>query len=465
MSRRNMRLVRDSRPKRNLTSSLVADHERRFPAVRQYRATSNGSWIPASCWIVGGRCAILSFSGILKSPRTRESCPMEESVRGLPNDGSHPARPSRLTRLTLEGFKSFQKETVHFGDVTVLLGANGAGKSNLVSFFGMLGFLSTGALQEFIGRAGRSDSILFGGRKATPQMRAAVEFVGEDSDGGERRTTYRIRLGDAAPDTLIFLDERAVYSRSGFAQPEDIALGSGHLESRLKESAEGSQTCRVLHHLLKGCRAFHFHDTSPQANIRKSHYIQDNRYLRHDAGNLAPYLHALEQARPDCYRRLVATVRLVFPAFGDFRLAPDAAKTHQILLDWHEKDRSDYLFGPHQLSDGSLRFMALAALFLQPPERLPNVIVLDEPELGLHPYAITVLAAMVKAAAARVQVVLATQSTRLIDEFEPHQIVVLETEGNAGTKRRSLNPSDLARWLEEYSLGELWEKNRFGGRP
>ena len=159
------------------------------------------------------------------------------------------------------------------------------------------------------------------------------------------------------------------------------------------------------------------------------------------------------------------TVRLVFPTFGDFRLAPSTTDPNKILLNWHEKDRSDHLFGPHQLSDGSLRFMALATLFLQPPEKLPNVIVLDEPELGLHPYAISVLAAMVKAAATRVQVVLATQSPRLVDEFEPHQIVVLETEGSAGTKRRPLDPSSLAQWLDEYSLGELWEKNRFGGRP
>ncbi len=391
---------------------------------------------------------------------------MGESGGGPTHDGANSARPSRLSRLTLEGYRSFRKETIDFGDITVLLGANGAGKSNLVSFFGMLGFLSTGALQEFIGRAGRSDSILFGGRRATPQLRAAVEFVGEDSAGDERRTTYRMRLGDAAPDTLIFLDERAVYSHSGFAQPQDILLGSGHRESKLKDRADqGNETCRVLHLLLSGCRAFHFHDTSPQANIRKSRYIKDNRYLRHDAGNLAPYLYALGQTRPDCYRRLVETVRLVFPAFGDFRLAPDAAKTRQVLLDWHEKDRSDYLCGPHQLSDGSLRFMALATLFLQPPERLPNVIVLDEPELGLHPYAISVLAAMVKAAATKVQVVLATQSPRLVDEFEPHQVVVLETEGSAGTRRRPLNPSGLAQWLEEYSLGERWEKNLFGGTP
>ena len=373
--------------------------------------------------------------------------------------------PSRLKKLTLEGYKSFQSEDVSFGDVTVLLGANGAGKSNLVSFFRMLGFLSTGALQEFIGRAGRSDSLLFAGRRTTPQLRAVIKFVGRDhtTEIGTT-TTYQVRLADAAPDTLIFLEERALYHRSDHVSPQDILLGAGHRESGLLER-EGDTTCRIVLQLLRGCRSYHFHDTSSEANIRRYHYIGDAGYLRHDAGNLAAYLYVLEQTRPGCYRRIVDTVRLVFPTFDDFSLAPSPTNAREIILNWREQDRTGHLFGPHQLSDGSLRFMALATLLLQPPEKLPNVIILDEPELGLHPYAISVLAAMVRSAATQVQVVLATQSPRLVDEFEADDIVVLEAKGSSGTKCQRPKPDDLAEWLEEYSLGELWEKNHFGGRP
>ena len=286
-----------------------------------------------------------------------------------------------------------------------------------------------------------------------------------DPAGEERRTTYQMRLADAAPDTLIFIDERAIYFRSGFEQPQDIQLATGHFETRLKEKAQDCPTCRVLHNLLSGCRAYRFHDTSPQASIRSHHHNEDDHYLRHDAGNLGPCLYALERTRPYFYRRAVETVRQVFPAFGNFRLAPGAANSRCALLNWHERDQSDRLFGPRQLSDGSLRFMTLATLFLQPPEKLPNVTVLDEPELGLHPCAVNVLAAMAKAAAASVQVVLATQSPRLADAFEPRQVVVLETEDSAGTRCRWLSPNGPAQWLEEHSLGELWEKNHFGGLP
>lgn len=376
-------------------------------------------------------------------------------------DRTHP----RLIRLSLEGYRSFHSEAIDFGDLTVLLGANGSGKSNLVSFFRMLGFLGTGALQEYVGREGRSNSLLFGGRRMSPQLRAKVVFEGRDHATGRRTTTtYAIRLGDAAPDTLIFLEERARYHRSDFQTPQDILLGAGHRESRLLDR-EDDDTCRVLLRLLRECRSYHFHDTSSVADVRRHRYIGDNRYLRADAGNLAAYLHLLERTRPDAYRRIVDAVRLVFPAFADFSLAPSPTNDQEIVLNWREQGRADHLFGPHQLSDGSLRFMALATLLLQPSAELPNVIVLDEPELGLHPYAINVLGAMVRAAATQVQLVLATQSPRLVDEFEPGDIVVLEAAAGSGTKCHRPKPGTLAAWLEEYSLGELWEKNHFGGRP
>ena len=367
---------------------------------------------------------------------------------------------NKLRTIKLKGYKSFRDAEVHFSDVTVLLGANGAGKSNLVSFFRMLNFVSTGALQDYIGRNGGSDSLLHYGRKTTTQIEAEVEFEGSDST-----TRYNIRLADAAPDTLIFTDERARYQRKGYPTPQDIALGAGHKESELKEKAQADKTCKVLFGMLSRCRVFQFHDTSDTAKIRKNGYIEDGNYLRSDAGNLAAYLRMLQTTYSDCYQRIVDTVALVFPSFGDFILQPSPGSDNYILLNWKEQAHADYLLGPHQLSDGTLRFMALATLFLQPSEKMPSVIVLDEPELGLHPYAISVLAGLVKSVATETQVILATQSPRLVDEFDPGQVVVLENEKKAGTQCKQLEAEKLSEWLDEYSMGELWEKNIFGGRP
>lgn len=371
---------------------------------------------------------------------------------------------TKLHRIAVDGFKSFAKSEIEFGDITVLLGANGSGKSNLVSFFRMLGFMSTNGLQEYVGREGGSDSLLRFGARVTPQMRAEVEFrrFGDGVQGST--TTYKMRLMDAAPDMMRFAEERVEYHRADYSVPQEVFLGSGHEESQLQEKAKaGSDTCRVLLHLLRHCKGYQFHDTSSQAYIRRSAYIEDNKYLRDNAGNLPAFLHALKSGNIECYRRIEDTVRLVFPAFGRFSLRPQATNPNGILLNWHEKDRAEYLLGPHQISDGTLRFMALATLLLQPV--LPDVVVLDEPELGLHPSAIVLLAALVRSASKRTQVILATQSARLVDEFEPGQIAVLEADPNFGTQCRRLDEEGLSEWLRDYSLGELWEKNRFGGRP
>jgi predicted ATPase len=241
-------------------------------------------------------------------------------------------------------------------------------------------------------------------------------------------------------------------------------LGAGHSESLLVEkAAEGNKTAGVARSVLLGWRVFQFHDTSETALIRQNHYINDNTYLRNDAGNLAPFLYMLQQTKPDYYSRIVATIRQIAPFFGDFVLHPSPLNPNEIFLDWLERDH-DVLFGAHQVSDGTLRMMALLTLLMQPEEMMPGVIVIDEPELGLHPYAIAVIASLIRGVSERTQVLLCTQSARLVDEFEPADIVVVDRVGGESTFQRQ-GPERLRDWLEEYSLGELWEKNVLGGRP
>jgi len=113
---------------------------------------------------------------------------------------------------------------------------------------------------------------------------------------------------------------------------------------------------------------------------------------------------------------------------------------------------SDQYFDVSSLSDGTLRFICLATLLLQPTQKRPSPIILDEPELGLHPYAIAMWASMVKAAATETQIIISTQSPLLLDHFEPEDILVTELEDGATTLTR-LQSSELEAWLEDYSLG------------
>jgi predicted ATPase len=377
-----------------------------------------------------------------------------------------PNNRMKLKHLNLKGFKSIDSEgqSIAFGDITVFLDANGAGKSNLVSFFKLLNYLTTGGLQTFIGEQGFADSLLYYGSSTTSRIQAELSF---QQDGADKHT-YSFTLSHASGDTLIFTKEYVTWDRAGRLHLRTIDLGAGHKETKLlDDTAPDSLTRRIVFNFLRSCQLYHFHDTSSTAKIRNQGYIGDTDCLRDNAGNLAAFLFTMANNGEwkKHYDRIVRNIQLVLPQFGDFVLRPSPLNKDYIRLDWREK-RKDYLFGPHLLSDGSLRFMALATLLLQPAESLPKVIILDEPELGLHPAAISSLSGMIRTASVNSQVILATQSPRLVDEFNIDQIVIVERDE---TKDRSLvkrlDEKNLAEWLERYSLSDLWEKNVLGGRP
>jgi predicted ATPase len=197
--------------------------------------------------------------------------------------------------------------------------------------------------------------------------------------------------------------------------------------------------------------------------MRRDCPINDNRLLYADAANLPAMLYLYRGRYATAYRRIVAAVKAVAPFFEDFVLEPLRLNPRNIALHWRAKG-ADYEFGPHQLSDGMLRAIALFTLLLQPEEDLPNLIVLDEPELGLHPAALSVVADLLKAASQHGQLLIATQSASLIDHFDVEDAIVVDLRDGCSTFER-LDPERLKQWLEEYTLSELWERNVIRGGP
>ena len=298
--------------------------------------------------------------------------------------------------------------------------------------------------------------MLHNGPGTTREVEAELTI---QTDAGENQ--YFFRLVFAAGDTLIFADESYRFSRTIYSSPAPwVSTGAGHRGPLLLEKAIEDNTARFIRDILQRIIVYQFHNTSDTARIRGKWAVNDNRYLKEDAGNIAPFLFRLREQENWYYRRIVDNIRLILPFFSDFELINEYG---HMLLAWRERD-SDQLFDASQASDGMLRVIALVALLLQPEETLPDVLILDEPELGLHPYAIAVVGGLIGAVSKTIQVILATQSTALVDCFEPEDIVVVEREGRKSVFSH-LDSEKLREWLEDYSLSELWEKNVLGGQP
>lgn len=370
---------------------------------------------------------------------------------------------SKLKKIKISGFKSISGDkdnslNLDLSDINIIIGPNGAGKSNLISFFKMLNNMMTGAFQTFVGQNGYAENFFHFGSKKTSIIHTDLEFT-----NSKNKDIYSFSLVKAVQDSLIFSTESIIWN------DKKHELASGQKESYLLSDKAIYTSEKIVKLILSNCRAYQFHDTSDASHIRNSTQIDNNRRIMSDGGNIAAYLYMLKNKTPlyqKYYNRIIERIRFVIPQFNDFILEPETLNEEYIKLRWTEKGENEYTMGSNQLSDGSIRFIALATLFLQPPELLPNVIIIDEPELGLHPQAIDILASMIKVAAQHSQIIVATQSARLIDSFNPEQIIVAQYNNiKKCSEFRKLKSEELSDWLKEYSLSELWDKNVLGGQP
>jgi predicted ATPase len=373
-----------------------------------------------------------------------------------------------LRRIMLKGYKSIREMDLELRPLNVMIGTNGAGKSNLISFFRMLNDLLQNRRQDHVAILNDAQSLLHFGPEVTPQIEARLEF--ETADENRQKCIYYIRLshelGHAPPfdDRLLLAEERiGFHQASGGEDPQNLSLAADLEESHVLDQAYRIETTTMLlRQLLDGCRVYHFHDAQSAVGIW--HHDNIFRALEPNGRNLASFLYQLKNRDTALvYQRIVRTIRLMAPFFHDFEfdlLGPNASS---IVLNWRDKE-SGQVLDARQLSDGTLRAICLITLLLQPEEHLPDLIIVDEPELGLHPYAVNLVAALIKTAAHRTQVLISTQSSSFLDYFDPEDIIVVDREGKESVFRRP-DPIALEAWLDEYSLGEVWEKNVIGGGP
>lgn len=364
-----------------------------------------------------------------------------------------------LDYITIQGFKSIASiEKLPLRPINVVIGPNGSGKSNFIGVFSFLHAIREGRLRDYVTAAGGAEKLLHFGSKTTKEMTLHLSFKNEVNQ-------YQLKLSPTGDDGLFpSFEVTYFWDKSRYTSPYNTGLSAREQGREAGISDPKSDRIAGWVRLRLGLwRLYHLHDTSSSSPMRKTAKVDDNRFLSPDGANLPAFLYFLKEKHSASYNLIVRTVQRVTPFFDDFRLAPLRLKPDDIKLEWRHK-KSDQYFDASSLSDGTLRFIALATLFLQPEEYRPSVILVDEPELGLHPYALEVLAALIRQASVTTQVIVSTQSSLLLDHFEPEDVLVADRI-NGGTQLTRLDSKQLAKWLEDYSLGQLWEKNELGGRP
>lgn len=362
-----------------------------------------------------------------------------------------------LKSFSIKGYKSIKDiENFEPGPINLLIGPNGAGKSNFISFFKFLSWMlnSDGKLQEHIAYLGGANDILHDGADVTRGIDAEIAI--QTASG---LNEYAFSLMFAKPDKLVFKEEKYRFSNNNISGKASWSYcGTGQEEAKLP--GVSNKTAETILNLLRKLIVYQFHNTSDTAPMRLKWSAADGKWLKQNGDNLGSFLFRLQHEEKPYYLRIVKYIRLVLPFFDDFELYEEFGK---VLLRWKEKG-SLKTFNAGQASDGMLRTIALLSLLAQNPKNLPTVLFLDEPELGLHPSAIDLVAGLIKSASSHSQIFIATQSISFVNNFELNDLVVIERKGR-GSVYSKPDSTQLAVYLDEFSTGEIWEKNVIGGRP
>ena len=357
----------------------------------------------------------------------------------------------KIDTISIQNYKSIKSCNLDLNGINIFIGANGAGKSNFISVFTLLRNIFERHLRYHVSYSGGPDSLLWFGRKESEELTIDIHF----GNNG-----YGCTLVPTKDNQMMFADEWFSWNMLPSGKR---SIGTGHLESAWEEGTGTGIDQYVTSHVLEWV-VYHFHDTSDSAKVKQVQALNDNRQLNPDAGNLAPYLYLIKNTHPQIYQRIRRTIQYAAPFFDDFVLLPKPDNPEFIELEWRSV-HSTRPFKAADLSDGTLRFICLAVLLLQPLEKIPKTVILDEPELGLHPAALVLLAGMIKSLGKNRQLIISTQSALLLNEFPPENVIVVDYQDGMSVFKRLSDREDLDSWLDEYLLGDLWSMNLIGGRP
>lgn len=361
----------------------------------------------------------------------------------------------KLDQIEILGYKSIYSLNLRLNSLNILIGANGSGKSNFISFFKFMEKILNKDLPIYTAEQGGANKLLHFGKKMTDEIKFSLTFP---------PNAYKAILIADISDGLIFKNERIYFDANKIGYiggKKSYHLDNiGGKNSKLPNKFSSTPAGYIVSY-IKNWEIYHFHDTSDTAAVKQTGNIHDSAILASDGKNLAAFLRNIREYDERSYNLIIKTIARVTPFFQNFILEPEANNKNTIKLKWKHKGSDEY-FDASDFSDGTLRFICLTTLLLQP--KLPTIILLDEPELGLHPFALNILASMFRIVSMKTQIICSTQSVTLADNFDIEDIIVVDRKNNRSEFTR-LDKEKYANWLDEYTVGEIWQKNIIGGVP
>lgn len=349
-----------------------------------------------------------------------------------------------MNRIKIKGYKSIKDLDLELTPINILIGSNGSGKSNFLSFFTFLENIYRKNLQGYVALNGSAEKFLHKGLKKTKNIECYLKF---------NKNGYSFTLGNNEGH-FIFEKEGIWYDGNPYYE-NPINISNYNTETNIYKTTLPPRV-EYIRKYFSQVRKYHFHDTGKDSPFHKeSNISSDYSTLYSDGSNLAALLYNIKIKKPIVYQRIISVIESIAPYFFDFQLEPKDNENIKLL--WKNK-HSEQIYNSYDLSDGTIRFIALATLLLQP--KLPETLIIDEPELGLHPFAIAKLSGLIKSASQKgCQIIMATQSVELINHFNAEDIIAVDNRNGESVFTR-LNSEKLSIWLEdEYKIGDMWEQN------
>lgn len=382
--------------------------------------------------------------------------------------------PVEFSGLNVQGYRRLRKVTLDLAEFNVLIGANGVGKSSILEVMHLLAGSATGGLDARISQAGGISSLL------TQDGSTEVIKLGlERPVTSAEPLNYHVNLASSGIGYAISLEQLSQFQVDTQTELKLIDATAGHVryfdkqrkfvepnwEYRPEETAL-SQVPKMYkvpenfrHLLASATEIYHTLDVSTRAPVRTPQSLQPASTPGRNGETLLSCLYALREDHADRYEAVMDALRAAFPTFERLELPTVAAGS--VTLRWKDRNFKNPIY-PHQLSEGTLRFLWLATLLQSPG--LPKVTLIDEPEVSLHPEMLQLLTELMREAASRTQLIVATHSDRFVRFLKPDELVVCDLGGHGGTLVRRADELDLDKWLADYALDELWSMGRLGGR-